>query len=79
MPFVGSSVEYSVALTSDVMVPVRDGTCLATDVYQPAAADGRRFPCILMRTPYDKSLSHKTGSFFARRGYVCARLGRRVI
>jgi predicted acyl esterase len=38
----------------DVMVPMRDGTQLATDLYLPAQ-DGKprsgRFPALLMRTP----------------------------
>ena len=42
----------------DVMVPMRDGINLATDVYLPAAAAEiatGAFPVILERTPYDKS------------------------
>jgi len=35
------------------MVPVRDGTRLATDVYVPPG--GGRWPAILTRTPYNKS------------------------
>lgn len=42
----------------DVMVPMRDGVSLATDIYLPAQ-DGRalqaRFPAILERTPYGKN------------------------
>jgi uncharacterized protein len=45
-------------VTLDVMVPMRDGVRLATDVYRPAhpppGTDGR-FPVILMRTPYNKA------------------------
>jgi uncharacterized protein len=36
----------------DVMVPMRDGTKLAANIFRPKA-DGR-FPVILMRTPYGK-------------------------
>jgi putative CocE/NonD family hydrolase len=42
----------------DVMIPMRDGVRLATDIYLPAlggAAIAGRFPVILERTPYDKS------------------------
>ena len=50
--------KFEVALLSDVMVPMRDGVRLATDVYLPgrggAAVDGS-FPVILERTPYGKS------------------------
>ena len=45
-------------LHSDVMVAMRDGVRLATDIYVPVgtAADGqRRFPVILERTPYNKT------------------------
>ena len=48
-----------VLVESDVMVPMRDGVRLATDIYRPArggkAAEGR-FPVILERTPYGKKL-----------------------
>jgi putative CocE/NonD family hydrolase len=43
---------------ADVMVAMRDGVRLATDVYLPDAADkpvGRTFPVIMERTPYDKT------------------------
>lgn len=39
------------SVTTGVMVPMRDGTLLATDVYRPAAG---RVPTLLARTPYDK-------------------------
>ena len=49
---------FGVALSKDVMVPVRDGIRLATDVYRPARegelVEGR-YPTILCRTPYDKT------------------------
>lgn len=45
-------------LESDVMVAMRDGVRLATDIYRPAK-EGRllsgSFPVILERTPYDKT------------------------
>jgi len=50
---------YDVALTSDVMVSMRDGARLATDVYHPAR-NGKpvpgRLPVILERTPYGKTV-----------------------
>jgi putative CocE/NonD family hydrolase len=50
---------FDVALTSNVMVPMRDGVKLATDVYRPAR-NGKpvagRFPVILERTPYGKTV-----------------------
>ena len=52
--------EWGVLVESDVMVPMRDGVRLATDLYRPAmpgAADAAPgpFPAILERTPYDKA------------------------
>jgi uncharacterized protein len=73
----------SLRMTRDVMVPMRDGVRLATDVYLPDG-DGR-FPVILERTPYGKatpSRSERTptnptplgrsdvADFFVRRGYA---------
>jgi len=50
---------FDVALASDVMVSMRDGVKLATDVYRPAR-NGKpvpgRFPVILERTPYGKTV-----------------------
>jgi putative CocE/NonD family hydrolase len=37
----------------NVMVPMRDGVRLATDIHRPGASG--RYPVILERTPYDKS------------------------
>ena len=54
---------YDVAVTSDVMVRVRDGVHLATDLHRPAR-DGRpvpgRFPVILERTPYGKTVPSRS-------------------
>ena len=50
--------ERSYTLSADVMVPMRDGVRLATDLYLPAKAGEAlkgRFPVILERTPYDKN------------------------
>ncbi len=50
--------EYDFIVARDVMVAMRDGVKLATDIYRPAlggmAVDGR-FPVILERTPYGKT------------------------
>jgi len=49
---------YDVAVDRDVMVTVRDGVRLATDIHRPALR-GRpvegRFPVLLERTPYGKA------------------------
>lgn len=69
--------EYGVVIARDVMIPMRDGTRLATDVYRPAR-DGEAlpgpFPVILTRTPYDKSTVYAIAEseFWARHGYVRA-------
>ena len=73
-----------VVLQGDVMVPMRDGTLLATDLYLPAQggkARSGRFPALLMRTPYDKAVragpvfykevrAAPLARYFATRGYV---------
>jgi predicted acyl esterase len=54
---VESAAEYGVLKAVEVMMPVRDGVRLATDLYFPAEPerlDRRvegRFPVILVRTP----------------------------
>lgn len=66
----------AVAVDADVMVPMRDGVKLATDVYRPAGEDPDRWPVILERTPYGKSqagtrhASVEVARWFASRGYV---------
>ena len=73
----GSYQQYDAICQSNVMVPMRDGVRLATDIYLPALngqpASGK-FPIILERTPYDKAGSGNVtnGTYYARRGYVCA-------
>jgi putative CocE/NonD family hydrolase len=75
--FAGSAIardaQYEVIASNNVMVAMRDGVRLATDVYLPAerssVATGR-FPIILTRTPYDKSGSKSAGQYYAARGYV---------
>ncbi len=68
---------HGIVLSKDVMVAMRDGTRLATDVYRPAL-DGAwlegRFPTILCRTPYDKTDRRysEIADFFTPRGYVVA-------
>lgn len=58
-------VEYN------VMVPMRDGVRLSTDVYRPAKAG--RFPVLLIRDPYSNGSSAsdvEEGRRWAARGYV---------
>ncbi|MES2902389.1 MAG: CocE/NonD family hydrolase [Pseudomonadota bacterium] len=44
----------------DVMVPMRDGVRLATDIYLPAETGAATFPVILERTPYGKHLPSRS-------------------
>ncbi|MEP7199882.1 MAG: CocE/NonD family hydrolase, partial [Chloroflexota bacterium] len=77
MPYTGSPQLYDSVVQPNVMVTLRDGVRLATDIYFPAL-DGKivtgKFPVILERTPYDKHRPDlvANGQYFARRGYVCA-------
>jgi uncharacterized protein len=83
-----STDEYDVHLTSDVMVRMRDGVHLATDIYRPMQ-DGvplsGRFPVILERTPYGKTVVSRSeltlndpvaksradvARYFVARGYI---------
>ena len=48
-------LEAIAAIEHKVMVPMRDGVRLATDIYRPAEADGP-VPAIFVRTPYNINL-----------------------
>lgn len=67
---------YDVALSRDVMVAMRDGVRLATDVYLPTQNGkplAERLPTILMRTPYSKGSGeqgHRDARYFAGHGYA---------
>ena len=65
---------YDVVVERDVMVEMRDGVRLATDVYYPAK-DGKpietKLPALLMRTAYNKERwGPDIVRFFARHGYI---------
>jgi len=58
----------------EVMVPMRDGVRLSTDVYLPRGGEGP-LPTVLVKTPYDKddgegSVRTKWVDYFARQGYA---------
>jgi len=60
---------YRRRVTRYVYIPLRDGARLAADIYRPAS-DGR-FPCLLVRTPYNKNhFSREEADRYVRRGYV---------
>ena len=70
-----SAPSYEVVVDRDVMVPLRDGVRVATDIYFPAL-DGEKaadeFPAVVTRTPYDKTNQAARGKYYAERGYVAA-------
>jgi putative CocE/NonD family hydrolase len=66
--------KYEVRLEKSVMVPMRDGVKLSTDLYFPEEAE-EPLPTVLIRTPYNKKPGRREGSptwFFAGQGYVVA-------
>jgi len=63
----------SYVVAKNVMVPMRDGVRLATDIYFPAHDGARlegKFPAILERTPYNKDGSPAYLLPFVSHGYV---------
>ena len=58
-----AQTDYDASKQSDVMVAMRDGVKLATDIYFPAR-DGKpvagRFPVLLERTPYGKTVDSRS-------------------
>jgi len=68
-PFPRPVGKYEVVVERSVMVPMRDGVRLATDLYRPRDVTGP-LPAILMRTPYNKGGSAAAGNYFASHGYV---------
>ncbi|MCE5249759.1 CocE/NonD family hydrolase [bacterium] len=64
-----SQPEYKVIEELDVMVAMRDGVQLSTNIYRPDAQGA--FPALIMRTPYGNGGSdNQDGHFFAQRGYA---------
>ena len=68
-----ADVCYEIKVEKDVMVPMRDGVKLATDIYLPAkgseVVEGR-FPVILVRTPYGKNCGAGPAKSYVPSGYV---------
>ena len=65
--------EYKVRVEKDLMVPMRDGVKLATDIFYPIGLD--KAPVILVRTPYGKNMGMIGGKqnfakVMAGRGYI---------
>lgn len=59
-----------ILIQHDVPMKTRDGVTLYADIYRPKSSD--KFPVILMRTPYDKSVNWAVSPVFKMvpRGYV---------
>lgn len=75
---VPSNPEFDVIVEKNVMVEMRDGVRLATDVYRPSK-NGKvieeKIPTILQRTPYNKELVDGfslLSDWFCKRGYNVA-------
>ena len=67
---------YSVYLDSNVLIPMRDGVRLATDISHPVDPNDNRIdrtcPVILVRTSYSKTASEwkDVPEWHVQRGYV---------
>jgi uncharacterized protein len=76
-PAAGQELGKDVVVERNVMIPMRDGVRLATDLYRPAV-DGApvtgRLPVLLQRTPYGKATDRflPEALYFASHGYVVA-------
>lgn len=62
-----------VQVETGLMLPMRDGVRLATDVFRPASVD-EPLPALLHRTPYDRTSTRlaEQARWFASMGYVVA-------
>jgi len=58
----------SIRVDHDVMVPMRDGVTLGTDIYYPTGQGP--WPVLLSRTAYDKTHTAREAEFFVKAGYV---------
>jgi putative CocE/NonD family hydrolase len=76
-PSAPAETPYGVFAAKDVMIAMRDGVKLATDIYRPARGGAPvegRFPAIMERTPYNKeSGAAAVADYFVPRGYVVIR------
>jgi putative CocE/NonD family hydrolase len=70
---VARPAEYEVIVRTNVMVAMRDGVKLSTDLYLPAkngVAVEQKFPVLLTRSPYGNAGNASPAKFYAARGYV---------
>src|SRR5260370_7451686 len=73
IPDASGSSNFGIADFRNIMVPMRDGVRLATNVYRPAengkVVEGK-FPVILERTPYGKDNDVDYANHWVKQGYV---------
>lgn len=67
-PFLLPLAASAAVKVETVMVPLRDGVRLATDIYRDEATGGA--PVVLMRTPYNKAGGKGAAERFAAAGYI---------
>lgn len=64
--------KYQVAIEKNLMIPMKDGVKLATDVYRPKSPG--KYPVIISRTPYNKNGNihpyRQLAELFSSQGYV---------
>jgi putative CocE/NonD family hydrolase len=68
-----SGAAYQITAQKNVMVPMRDGVKLATDIYFPAQGGGPvegKFPVVLERTPYNKTAGSTAAAHLVPHGYI---------
>lgn len=68
-----SAAEYEVFEERGVLVTMRDGVRISTDIYSPRGKDERSLaalPVLLGITPYDNDILRADARWFAERGYV---------
>ena len=73
-PYPRPAGQYEVDIERSIMVPMRDGVRLSTDVYRPKGVSGA-LPTILIRLPYNKATYRGAtvpAAFFASHGYAVA-------
>ena len=61
--------EYKVSVEKNLMIEMRDGLKLATDIYKPKGLSGP-LPVVMTRLPYNKNNLTPIGKMFAQHGYI---------
>src|ERR1035437_8148878 len=67
------NADKTLFIQKDVMIPMSDGTKLATDIYFPVETiqKGKKYPVIFHRTPYNKEIGvTESVNLFCKNGYV---------